>query len=189
MNREHIEGLASDAWASFLASDLLPWVFGDEVDLGATALEIGPGPGRTTEILSKKFARVTAVEVDGELAADLSRRLDGSNVSVHHADAADMPFGDASFSGACCFVMLHHVPTAQHQDRLFAEVRRVLAPGATFVGADAVRSDDLAARHEDDTFNPVDPATLGDRLVNAGFTDVAVVERPGLFKFTARTPV
>jgi hypothetical protein len=94
VNREHIEQLSSDGWASFLASDLLPWVIGSEVDLGAAVLEVGPGPGRTTDILSNKFARLTAVEVDEQLAAQLSRRFDGSNVTVQHADAADMPFSD-----------------------------------------------------------------------------------------------
>lgn len=64
----------------------------------------------------------------------------------------------------------------------------MLAPGATFVGADGLASDDLAARHVDDTYNPVDPTTLAKRLTLAGFTDVDVVERPGLFKFRARVP-
>jgi SAM-dependent methyltransferase len=189
VNREHIEGLASDQWAAFLADDLLPWVFDDEIDLGANALEIGPGPGRTTDLLSARHERLTAVEVDEELASNLAKRFgDGSNVSVHHADAAEMPFGDASFSGACCFIMLHHVPTPEHQDRLFAEVKRVLAPGATFIGADASPSDELASRHLDDTYNPVDPSTLEPRLARAGFVDVRVVERPGLFKFAATAP-
>lgn len=188
MNQEHIEGLKSDEWAAFLASDLVPWVFGDDVDLGANVLEIGPGPGRTTDILSPKFERLTAVEIDGQLAADLSQRSVGSNVSVHHADAADMPFGVGTFSGACCFIMLHHVPTPEHQDRLFHEVRRVLAPGATFVGTDAIGTDDLAARHVADTFNPIDPATLAKRLAQAGFTDIDVVQRPGMFKFRSVVP-
>jgi SAM-dependent methyltransferase len=164
-------------------------VFDDGIDLGANVLEIGPGPGRTTDILSTKHERLTAVEVDEQLAADLAHRFGGeSNVSVHHADAAAMPFDDRSFSGACCFIMLHHVPTPDHQDRLFAEVQRVLAPGATFVGADGAPSDELASRHLDDTYNPVDPSTLEARLARAGFVDVRVAERPGLFKFAARTP-
>ena len=99
-----------------------------------------------------------------------------------------MPFEDGTFTGACCFIMLHHVPTPEHQDRLFGEVARVLGAGATFVGADAIGSDDLAARHVDDTFNPIDPTNLAARLERAGFTEVVVTERPGLFKFLARTP-
>jgi len=70
--------------------------------------------------------------------------------------------------------MLHHVPSADLQDRLFAEVARVLRPGATFVASDSLASDDLAAFHHDDTYNPVDPATVGDRLASAGFSAVDV---------------
>jgi ubiquinone/menaquinone biosynthesis C-methylase UbiE len=48
-----------------------------------------------------------------------------------------MPFDDESFSGAACFTMLHHVPSPEAQDRLFAEVGRVLRPGAPFAGTDS----------------------------------------------------
>ena len=188
MNQEHLEGLRSDAWATFLESDLLPWVL-DEADLGSRVVEVGPGPGRTTDILHTRFDQLRAVEIDEQLATELRDRFaERSGVTVHHGDGAAMPFDDGSFTGACCFIMLHHVPTADHQDRLFEEVARVLGPNSTFVGADAIASDDLAARHVDDTFNPVDPSTLSDRLERAGFTDVVVSERPGLFKFRARTP-
>jgi len=56
--------------------------------------------------------------------------------------------------------MLHHVPTAELQDRIFAELARVVAPGGTVVLCDSVYSDALAGFHVDDTFNPVDPALL-----------------------------
>jgi SAM-dependent methyltransferase len=189
MNREHLEGLRSDAWASFLESDLLPWVLDDDADLGARVVEIGPGPGRTTDILQTRFDDLSAVEIDEALAAELRDRFASRpGVSVHHGDGAAMPFADGTFTGACCFIMLHHVPTPDHQDRLFGEVARVLGPNGTFVGADAISSDDLASRHVDDTFNPIDPSTLAARLQDAGFTDVVVTERTGLFKFRARTP-
>ena len=188
MNREHLEGLRSDAWAAFLESDLLPWVL-DDADLGTHVVEIGPGPGRTTDILQLRFDQLRAVEIDQELATELRERFAGRDgVEVHHGDGAAMPFDDGSFTGACCFIMLHHVPTPEHQDRLFGEVARVLGPNGTFVGADALASDDLASRHVDDTFNPIDPTTLVHRLECAGFTDVLVTERTGLFKFRARTP-
>ena len=68
--------------------------------------------------------------------------------------------------------MLHHVPSSELQDRLFAEIARVLRPGAALVASDSLGSDDLAAAHDGDTYNPVDPETLPDRLAAAGFTDV-----------------
>ena len=70
--------------------------------------------------------------------------------------------------------MLHHVPTAELQDRLFAEVARVLQPGASLVASDGIGSDEMEAAHEDDTYNPIDPATLPSRLAAAGFVDVEV---------------
>lgn len=68
--------------------------------------------------------------------------------------------------------MLHHVPTAELQDRLFAEVARVLRPGSPLVASDSLGSEELKAHHEDDTYSPVDPASLPDRLAAAGFVDV-----------------
>jgi SAM-dependent methyltransferase len=70
--------------------------------------------------------------------------------------------------------MLHHVPTIELQDKLFAEIGRVLRPGAAVVASDSLGSDELAAAHEGDTYNPVDPAALPSRLTAAGFGDVQV---------------
>ena len=49
-----------------------------------------------------------------------------------------------------------------------------MRPGGLFVASDSLPSDDLAAFHEGDTYNPVDPNGVEDRLVDAGFTDVDV---------------
>jgi hypothetical protein len=50
----------------------------------------------------------------------------------------------------------------------------VLRPGAVFVASDSVASDDLAALHVDDVYNPVDPGGVESRLVAAGFRVVDV---------------
>jgi ubiquinone/menaquinone biosynthesis C-methylase UbiE len=91
-----------------------------------------------------------------------------------HGDATSLAYADDSFSGAACFTMLHHVPTVELQDKLFAEVARVLRPGAALVASDSLGSDELAAHHEDDTYNPVDPSSLPCRLADAGFEQIAV---------------
>ncbi len=74
--------------------------------------------------------------------------------------------------------MLHHVQTNELQDRLFAEIARVLRPGAPLVASDSLASEELEAHHEGDTYNPVDPSTLPDRLTAAGFVDVDVRTNP-----------
>jgi hypothetical protein len=42
------------------------------------------------------------------------------------------------------------------------------------VASDSIGSDDMENAHEGDTYNPVDPAGLADRLTAAGFVDVDV---------------
>jgi SAM-dependent methyltransferase len=153
--------------------------------LGDDVLEVGPGPGVTTDLLRGRTQRLTALEVDPAAAASLRARLNGSGVRVVEGDGAAMPFADGSFSGVVAFTMLHHVPTPAHQDRLLAEARRVLRPGGVFVGFDGVGSFLFRLIHLGDTYNPVDPDTLGRRLESAGFTNVAVERGRGRFRFQA----
>jgi SAM-dependent methyltransferase len=156
------------------------------VDLGDDVLEIGPGPGVTTELLRGRTRRLTALEVDAAAAAALQQRLNGSGVYVVHGDGAAIPFADGSFSGVVAFTMLHHVPTTALQDRLLAEARRVLRPGGVFAGFDGVGSFLFRLIHLGDTYTPVNPDTLGERLKAAGFADVAVERGRARFRFRAR---
>ena len=187
MNRVHRWFCRSSMWRRTLEERLLPWVLG-EADLGDEVLEVGPGPGLATDVLRRRTARLTAIEIDTALAESLRARTRGTNVSVTHGDATEMPFEDARFSAAVCFTMLHHVPSPALQDRLLKEVRRVLRPGAPFLGSDSVSSRTFEMLHWRDTLVPVDPDTFGERLEAAGFTDVAVRRAPRTFRFRARRP-
>jgi len=173
MNPQHLEVCSSEEWRETLRDLILPYALAG-ARLGDDVLEVGPGPGLTTDLLRPDVAQLTAVELDDDLAAALAARLAGTNVDVVHADATSLPFDDGRFTGAISLTMLHHVPTAELQDRLFAEVARVLRPGGLFVAADSVASDDLAAFHEDDVYNPIDPDTLAARLTAAGFAEVEI---------------
>jgi SAM-dependent methyltransferase len=168
MNETHLQFLASPEWAKMLETDLLPWIL-EAGDLGDDVLEIGPGPGLTTDLLRERVPRVTAVEVDDDLAARLTERLAGTNVDVVHADATASGLPADRFSTATCFSMLHHMPAPDLQDRLFAEVHRMLRSGGRFFGTDAVDHEMIREFHVDDIFVPVDPNTLGARLEAAGF--------------------
>ena len=161
-----------------LEEQILPPVLRD-LDLGDDVIEIGPGPGFTTDVLRRRAAHVTAVELDDVLADRLSARLAGENVAVVHADATATGLESNRFTGAGSFNMLHHVPTADAQDAIFRELARVLRPGGLLVAADAVYSPDLLGFHEGDTYNPLDPDGLDDRLRAAGFEGVDI----DLFEF------
>jgi SAM-dependent methyltransferase len=188
VNESHLQFLSSPEWAEMLETDLLPWVEAAG-DLGDDVLEIGPGPGLTTELLRRRVPRLTALEIDPSLAAPLRERLAGSNVEVICADATTSGLPSDRFSAVTCFSMLHHMPTAGDQDRLFAEIGRMLRPGGILVGVDALDLEPLRAGHVDDTFVPVDPETLGERLTAAGLGDPTIDVADYQFRFTTRKPV
>ena len=171
-----MELLVSDGWRDVLRDLAMPFAFEGltMADLGDDVLEIGPGPGMTTDLLREQLPRMTAIELEPELAEALATRLAGTNVEVVEGDATATPFESDRFSAAVSFTMLHHVPTIELQDALFAEACRVLRPGGVLVANDSVASDDLLALHDDDVYNPVDPTTLEARLLAAGFVTADV---------------
>ncbi len=164
---------ASEDWRRIVQEDILPTAL-HGVALGNDAIEIGPGPGFTTDVLSTMTAHLTAVEVDEGLAASLAERLAGGNVDVVIGDATALDYPPRSFTGAASFHMLHHIAPAEAQDRVFAELARVLVPGGVLVAADGTYSEGSAVFHDGDTYNPIAPEDLAPRLAAAGFADVAV---------------
>ncbi|MGF2943894.1 SAM-dependent methyltransferase, partial [Mycobacterium sp. Lab-001] len=78
------------------------------------------------------------------------------------------------------------VPTAELQDRLFAEAFRVLRPGGVFAGSDSISSLRFRMLHVHDTCNPIPPKTLPDRLRANGFGGVRVDVRGGRLRWRAR---
>lgn len=167
-------------------SEVLPAVT-TGIDLGALMLEVGPGPGATTEWLRQRVARLVALELDPVAADRLTARFADTNVEVRVGDATAIPWPDGWFDSVGCFTMLHHVPTAALQNQILSEVHRVLRPGETLLGSDSLGSDALHHFHEGDTYNPVDPGTLLTRLQTIGFDYITVTVDYGL-SFRARKP-
>jgi ubiquinone/menaquinone biosynthesis C-methylase UbiE len=184
MNLLHRLVCRSALWRRTVECWVIPWAL-DGLDPGEDVLELGPGPGLTTDVLREQAARLTAVEIDPRMASSLQERMKNSNVEVVEADATAMPFPDGSFSAVLSFTMLHHVPSVTLQDQLLAEAWRVLRPGGLFAGTDTAPSVLLRLAHIGDTMVPVDPATLGQRLETVGFDEVKVEKRLGTFRFRA----
>lgn len=186
MNRFHRWYCASPTWNDMMRTRLLPDATAD-VDLGDEVLELGPGPGLTTLELATRTPRLTAVEIDPELVAQATARTAGTpGVRIVQGDATDLPFDDRRFSAVVCMTMLHHLPDAAAQDRLFAEAHRVLRPGGVFCGSDNLgRGLKFRLMHLADTRTVVDPATLPARLSAAGF-DTTVVKVGSRLVFQAR---
>lgn len=184
MNRLHRILCRSAYWKRKLERDVVPWTLQDAA-LGENCLEIGPGPGLTTDLLRTRVARLTAVEADRDLASVLSQRLAGTNVTVVHQDATDMQLPDGVFTAAVCMTMLHHVPSRTLQEQLLAEVARVLQPGGVFVGCDRLFSSRFDVTHLFDTKLPVLPQVLHRQLWCAGFEGIRIDSRRNDFRFIA----
>jgi ubiquinone/menaquinone biosynthesis C-methylase UbiE len=186
MNENHAKVCTSPEWAQFIQTEVLPSLTRD-VDLGDRMLEIGPGPGAATEWLRTRVGTVTAVEVDEAAAALLADRYADSNVEIVTGSADVLALPAATFDSVGCFTMLHHVPTLALQNKILAEALRVLRPGGVLIGSDSLASSDLHHFHADDTYNPVDPASLLSRLQTVGFGHITVIV-DHLLKFIAIKP-
>jgi SAM-dependent methyltransferase len=188
MNLAHRWLCRSARWKNTVEKYSMPWTL-KGVDLGANVLEVGPGPGVTTDLLRGRVEYLTCVEIDRALADSLARRMAGQNVTVLCEDATAMSLPASRFDGAVSFTMLHHVRSAELQNRLLAEVARVLRPGGIFAGSDSVYSTFLRVLHVFDTMVLVDPRTLPQRLEAAGFVNIRVDTNPYAFRFRAQKPV
>jgi SAM-dependent methyltransferase len=186
MNGIHNWLCRSNRWRKTV-DQRLPWALA-RADLGQNVLELGPGPGLTTDLLRQKVERLTTIEKDPRWAHSLASRLRGGNVKVVEGDATAMPFPGGQFSGCVSFTMLHHIHSAALQNLLLREVWRVLQPGGVFLGADSVHSLFMRLIHIGDTLVPVPPDTFGDRLRAAGFEVVEIEAKSQAFRFHARRP-
>ena len=185
MNGVHRWLCQSALWKIALERRLLPWVL-KGIDLGDNLLEVGPGPGLTPDFLRTRVSQMTAIEIDPRLANSLKCRMADTNVQVIQGDATDMPFEDGAFSSVVSLTMLHHIPSSALQDKLLAEVYRVLRPGGVFAGVDNRLSLGFRLIHIGDTMNVVDPDTLGARLEAAGFTNIRIEKAEQRFRFRAQ---
>jgi SAM-dependent methyltransferase len=173
VNEFHLQFCASPEWRQIIEETILPVALHD-VHLGDRVLEVGPGPGFTTDVLMTRVAHLTAVELDPDLAGALSARLAGTNVDVVLGDATALDFPDRHFSGAASFNMLHHIEADEDQKRVLVELARVLRPGATLVAVDGIENEETRAFHVDDIYNPIDPDDVRLWLADAGFSDIDV---------------
>ena len=186
MNENHAQVCTSPEWAEHIQTEILP-VLTRDIDLGTDMLEIGPGPGAATDWLRHKVGRLIAVEVDAAAAALLTERFADPQVEIVTGSGADLSYPDESFDSVGCFTMLHHVPTVALQNKILAEAFRVLRPGGVLIGSDSLPSTDLHDFHADDTYNPIDPASLLSRLQTLGFSEITLMVDWSL-KFIARKP-
>jgi SAM-dependent methyltransferase len=91
-------------------------------------LEVACGTGLDLALLAANASVAWGVDAaERPLRVAQRRMVDRPGVGVAVADAAELPFRDASFDGLWCIGALHHMPRWR---QAIAEFARVLVPGA-----------------------------------------------------------
>jgi SAM-dependent methyltransferase len=93
---------------------------------GRRTLDLGCGEGRLSRDLKAIGHDVVAVDLSPTMLA-AAKEADG-DLETHLADAADLPFDDASFDLVVAFMSLQDV---DHMEGAIGEVARVLEPGGS----------------------------------------------------------
>jgi len=148
MSRVEAAFCRSAPWRGFARRVVLPWVLGEDDELGRDALEIGGGSGAMARELLDRHAgiRLTLADIDPAMAASARRRLArfGDRARVTVGDGTRLNFPDDSFDAVCSWLMLHHTI---RWEGVLAEAVRVTRPGGLIVGYDLTDSAVARAVH------------------------------------------
>jgi ubiquinone/menaquinone biosynthesis C-methylase UbiE len=154
---------------------------------GERALDIGCGPGLTTEALALAVGQNTEV-VGIDIAPPMltiakKRCTDLKRVSFEQADVTKLPFKDAQFDIALASQVYEYV---EQIDEALRELARVVRPGGRVALVDTDWESAVWASHDDarmrrvlETWDqhiphPQLPRTLKRRMMQAGFEEVRV---------------
>ncbi|MEP6666434.1 MAG: methyltransferase domain-containing protein [Nocardioidaceae bacterium] len=163
-----------------LSTSSLPWVAIDEVCAelrvrpGARLLDLACGRGGYgLEIATRIGARLIGVDFSVEAitqAAGLAVER-GVDADFRVGDLSSTGLSTASVDGAVC---IDSIQFAERPDAAYAEIRRVLAPGARVV----LTCWEPVNRRDERLVGRLCQVDLGVGLKDAGFDGVEVVERP-----------
>ncbi|MEV0394028.1 class I SAM-dependent methyltransferase [Polymorphospora rubra] len=150
--------------------------------------DVGCGPGRVTILLDRLGLDAFGVDLSPGMVAVARRTYPGLRFEVGSMLALDLP--DASLGGLLAYYSIIHVPW-ELRPAVFAEFRRVLAPGGQLmlafqVGDDRNDHTEAFGRPVDLSFHRQRPEEVADLLRDAGFAlwTTTVKQREG----TEKTP-
>jgi ubiquinone/menaquinone biosynthesis C-methylase UbiE len=187
MNRFENWFCGSSIWRRMTRDRVLPWIVSG-TELGEHVLEIGAGPGAATEELRKRAGRVTSLEYSHAFALGIARRSQTTNGAVLQGDASALPFPQKTFSAAVAILVLHHLKSKEAQELAFAEIFRVLRPGAVFLAVEIQDGWLNRIGHIRSTFVLMPPATATARFAAAGFSNVSLAYKGSAYRLRALRP-
>jgi len=101
---------------------------------GRRTLDLGCGEGRLSRDLKRLGHAVVGVDASETMIA-AAREAD-PEIEIHRADAAELPFADATFDLVVSSLAIHNIRSNADRKRAIVEGFRVLKPGGRIVIAD-----------------------------------------------------
>lgn len=97
-------------------------------------LDLGCGQGWYACEMAKKGYAITAVDQSEGQLARAREYASGQGLELDYkwANAAELPFADASFDFAYAVNVVHHITDLEVREQAFQEIARVLRPGGIF---------------------------------------------------------
>lgn len=105
------------------------------LDASSRVLDVATGTGTQARAFAKKAGEVVGIDLSEAMLGIARKKRGLPNLTFRHADAADLPFDDASFDVACISFALHEMPPSV-RGRVIGEMVRVTRPGGTIVVVD-----------------------------------------------------
>ena len=145
-----------------------------------SVLEIAAGTGVVTRALATSLpasVSIVATDLNGPMLDYAASRGTSRPVQWRQADAMDLPFEDETFDAVVCQFGVMFFPD---RTKAYAEARRVLKPGGTFLfnAWDAIRENEFAdtVTAALRTHFPADPPVFLARIPH-GYHDVTAIAR------------
>jgi ubiquinone/menaquinone biosynthesis C-methylase UbiE len=168
-----VVGRITGAVMARLTAEANHWVV-ELLDVGRQdrVLDVGCGPGVAVAAAAAAAPEGVVAGVDGsaEMVRQARRRnrlaIGKGRVSIHHADAAALPFADGRFTRAATVNSLQFWPSPA---AALGDMHRVLRPGGRVAVVLMGRSDDLPAS---DTGPPPWLDDVGLTMQSVGFHDI-----------------
>jgi ubiquinone/menaquinone biosynthesis C-methylase UbiE len=116
----------TETWRREAMTNLLP-------DRCGRALDVACGTGRGVLVLSERSGFVVGLDGTLEMLRAAQAKSTGRAAGYCNANAAQMPFGDATFDVVTCLNFLHLFPGKMEKGAFVSEIARVLKPGGTAI--------------------------------------------------------
>ncbi|HST18469.1 MAG TPA: methyltransferase domain-containing protein [Gaiellaceae bacterium] len=154
----------SDDWLSLATSrdpertELETGFLAGRLPPGGRILDLACGTGRIAIPLARRGFDVAGIDISRRVLE--VARSEGPTLDLRHGDMRDLPWDDGSFDGVVnVWTAFGYFETQAEDERVVAEVARVLRPGGVFM-LDAVNQSALLRNLRPESWSELDDGTL-----------------------------